>query len=46
MQRDAEVVIESMDRGGTFLGSINILGANPQVCHLILCFIVLRANFT
>ncbi len=30
MQRDCEVVIENMDRGGTFLGTINILGASPQ----------------
>lgn len=31
MQRDAEVTIENMDRGGTFLGTITISGATPQV---------------
>ena len=28
MQRDAEVTIESMDRGGTFLGTVTILGVS------------------
>lgn len=37
LQRDAEVVIETMDRGGTFLGNITILGAGPQVSRHRVC---------
>lgn len=29
LQRECEVVVETMDRGGTFLGSITLLPAAP-----------------
>ena len=44
MQRDAEVEIESMDRGGTFLGHITILGATPSSRTVNLSLSLIKAG--
>mmetsp|Transcript_6774 Transcript_6774/g.14968 ORF Transcript_6774/g.14968 Transcript_6774/m.14968 type:complete len:971 (+) Transcript_6774:79-2991(+) len=44
MQRDAEVTIETMDKGGTFLGTINILPASPAAKPLNLALSLMRAG--
>jgi hypothetical protein len=32
LQRDVEITVDTMDKGGTFLGTLTVLPASPQVC--------------
>ncbi|KAL6757416.1 hypothetical protein V8C86DRAFT_2625605 [Haematococcus lacustris] len=44
LQHDCEVMVETMDRGGTFLGSISILPTHPQAKPVSLALALLRAG--